>query len=266
MSVAEQSGYYRRVGEHRFAPSHHVGGAWRDDEQHFSPLGGLIIHALDRFVEDRAPDQLVFSRLCFDILGQIPREECEITVESIRPGRTIELLGATVRIGGRAVVLARAWRLHAGDTAAVAADSLDRLPSPEDCVRWDMTTVWDGGFIGSLDVRMVAPPEPGRACGWVSTARDLVDGEPSSPHASFMALVDTANGIGVRQAPTTWMFPNVDLTIHLVRSPAGPWTGLDTTVSWGPGGLGVTSTVLHDLDGPVGFAQQSLTLRPLPSA
>jgi hypothetical protein len=60
------------------------------------------------------------------------------------------------------------------------------------------------------------------------------------------------------------MFPNVDLSIHLFRSPTGEWTGLDTTVSWGAQGLGVTSTVLHDLAGPVGYAQQSLTLRPLP--
>jgi hypothetical protein len=61
------------------------------------------------------------------------------------------------------------------------------------------------------------------------------------------------------------MFPNVDLGIHLHRQPAGRWTGLDTTVTFGPTGQGVTSTVLHDVAGPVGHAQQILTVRPLPA-
>lgn len=87
--------------------------------------------------------------------------------------------------------------------------------------------------------------------------------EPVGPLASYLALVDTANGIAARQPPGTWMFPNVDLTVHLHRRPEGRWTGLDTTVTFGPTGQGLTSTVLHDVHGPVGQAQQILTVRPL---
>ncbi|MFD7324147.1 AzlC family ABC transporter permease [Streptomyces sp. NPDC059875] len=57
----------------------------------------------------------------------------------------------------------------------------------------------------------------------------------------------------------------VDLTLHLHRRPEGRWTGLDTTVVFGPTGHGVTSTVLHDVAGPVGHAQQILTIRPQPA-
>lgn len=67
----------------------------------------------------------------------------------------------------------------------------------------------------------------------------------------------------MREQPTEWMFPNVDLTIHLHRQPEGRWTGLDTTVVFGPTGQGLTSTVLHDVNGPVGRAEQILTVRPL---
>ncbi len=49
------------------------------------------------------------------------------------------------------------------------------------------------------------------------------------------------------------------------RRTEGRWTVLDTTVAFGPTGQGVTSTVLHDLTGPVGHAQQILILRPLPA-
>lgn len=75
--------------------------------------------------------------------------------------------------------------------------------------------------------------------------------------------MDTANGIAVRRSPREWMFPNVDLTIHLHRQPTGDWVGLDTTVIFGAGGHGLTSTVLHDVLGPVGQASQTLTVRPL---
>jgi hypothetical protein len=128
-----------------------------------------------------------------------------------------------------------------------------------------MGSVWPGGYIASLDARPLAPPQPGRTAAWVSTPLDLVAGEASSPLASFIALVDTANGIAVRESPTDWMFPNLDLTIHLHRQPEGRWTGLDTTVVFGGTGQGITSTVLHDISGPVGHAQQILTVRPLPA-
>ncbi|MFF3638596.1 hypothetical protein [Streptomyces sp. NPDC002250] len=99
----------------------------------------------------------------------------------------------------------------------------------------------------------------------MSSAVGLVAGEPSTPLASYVALVDTANGIAVQQDPEHWMFPNLDLTIHLHRAPRGPWTGLDTTVTFGPSGQGLTSSVLHDVDGPVGHAEQILTVRPQPA-
>jgi hypothetical protein len=57
-------------------------------------------------------------------------------------------------------------------------------------------------------------------------------------------------------------FPNVDLTAHLVRSPEPGWLGFDTTVTFGPTGHGLTSSVLHDEHGPVGTLAQSLTVRP----
>ncbi|KOX11143.1 hypothetical protein ADL04_02430 [Streptomyces sp. NRRL B-3648] len=43
-------------------------------------------------------------------------------------------------------------------------------------------------------------------------------------------------------------------------------TGTVTRRKRGPSGQGLTSTVLHDVDGPVGHAQQILTVRPLPGA
>ncbi|WP_367047560.1 thioesterase family protein [Streptomyces sp. Je 1-332] len=255
--------YYEPIDEHRYKPTAHAGGAWDTDEQHFSPLGGLIVHAIDRQLAARPDNGLVLSRISFDILGRLALDECEIRVETLRPGRTIELVEAVVLMADRPVVRARAWLLASGDTSAVAGGGADKLTPPEELATWPMASVWPGGYIASLDVRPVSPPQPGRTTAWISTALDLVAGQTASPLASYIALVDTANGIAVRQPPTAWMFPNVDLTVHLHRRPEGGWTGLDTTVTFGPTGQGVTSTVLHDVRGPVGHAQQILTVRPL---
>ncbi|WP_119290400.1 thioesterase family protein [Streptomyces sp. YIM 130001] len=259
----DSGSYYEPIDEYRYKPTTHVGGAWDTDEQHFSPLGGLIVHAIDRHLAERPDSGMVLSRISFDILGRLALDECEIHVETVRPGRTIELLEAVVRIADRPVVRARAWLLGAGDTTAVAGGADERLTPPDGLDPWALKEVWPGGYIASLDIRPVAPPRPGRTTAWVSTGLDLVAGRTSSPLASYVALVDTANGIAVRQPPTEWMFPNVDLTVHFHRQPTGRWTGLDTTVTFGPTGQGLTSSVLHDIDGPIGQAQQILTVRPL---
>lgn len=255
--------YYEPAGEHRYKPTTHAGGAWDPAEQHFSPLGGLAVHAIDRHLAERGGSELVLSRISFDILGRLALDECEIRVETIRPGRTIELVEAVVVIGDRAAVRARAWLLNADDTSAVAGGDDSRLTPPEELASRSLTDVWPGGYIASVDIRPVAAPEPGRATAWIGTGLELVAGQPVSRLASFVALIDTANGIAARQSPEEWMFPNVDLTIHLHRQPEGRWTGLDTSVTFGPSGQGVTSTVLHDVLGPVGRAEQILTVRPL---
>lgn len=262
--AAPRESYFEAIDDHRYKPTAHASGAWDPNEQHFSPLGGLVVHAIDRHRAAEPDNGLLLSRISYDILGRLALDECEIRVETIRPGRTIELLEAVVRIADRPVVRARAWFLAGLDTTAVAGGPDDRLAPPESLTTWRMSDVWPGGYVTSLDVRPVAPPRPGRAAAWLSTPLDLVAGVPVSPLASYLALVDTANGIAARQSPTAWMFPNVDLTVHLHRQPRGPWTGLDTTVAFGPSGQGLTSTVLHDVDGPVGHAQQILTVRPLP--
>jgi hypothetical protein len=257
--------YFVRIDEHTLQPTRWTGGAWSETEQHFSPLGGLLVHEFERFVAARgADDGLQITQLSFDILGVVGLEPMELHVESVRPGRTIELLEATITWRGRPAVRARAWRLATTDTSAVAGGAAPALPHPDGTPPMDMLTTWSGDYIRSLDVRVVAAPEPGRGTVWISSDVQLVANEPSSPLARYVMLVDTANGIAVRESPREWMFPNVDLSLHLHRHPRGRWVGLDTSVIFGASGHGLTSSVLHDVDGAIGRAEQSLTVRALP--
>lgn len=64
-------------------------------------------------------------------------------------------------------------------------------------------------------------------------------------------------------APFEAVFPNLDLTAHLLRAPAGDWVGFDTSVSFGPDGVGLTHSWVHDREGLVGTVSQCLTVRPV---
>lgn len=253
--------YFERLGAGRFRATPHVGGAWRADEQHIAPALGLLVHEVERDRDRRRDDALQLARLSYDILGTVPVDEVDVEVAVLRPGRTIELVEACLGHGGRRVVLLRAWLLQRGDSASVTGSPLPPIPAPAQVDSWDATTVWQGGFIASIDVQR-AQVEPGRAASWVRTDLALISGECVSDLARLCGLLDAANGMTVRAHPREVAFPNVDLTAHLFRQPQGEWLGFDTSVSFGPTGLGLTSTVLHDKSGPFGAMAQSLTVRP----
>jgi hypothetical protein len=253
--------YFERVGGSAFRATEHVGGAWVTDEQHVAPALGLLVHVVERDRDARRDDGLVVGRLSFDILGTVPIGVVDTTVRVVRAGRTIELVEATLAHGGRAAVVLRAWLLQRGDTAHLHAAALPRIGPPEDMPPWDPSTVWPGGFVASAEVRR-DQTEPGRASFWVRTPLPLVRDEPVSQLARAAGLFDIANGMTVRASPADVAFPNLDLTAHLFAEPRGDWIGFDTTVSFGPTGLGLTSSVLHDSDGPIGTMAQVLTLRP----
>lgn len=254
--------YFEALGDGRYEPTIHVQGAWSPEEQHVAPVIGLLLHALER---NHPREDLQWARVSVDILGFIRRAETTVTTRVLRAGRTIELLEATARIDDRDTVRATAWRLVRGDTSEVAGSPEPEgapMPGPEKLPVWDGMEHWGGGFIHSLEFRSPGN-EPGRGRTWVRTPLELVDGEASSELVRWVGLLDTANGSAVRKDPREWMFPNVDLTLHLHREPEGPWVGLDTQVHFGPTGVGETASVLHDERGVVGTLAQCLTVRPI---
>jgi len=255
--------YYEVLGEGRYRPTINVQGAWNDDEQHMSPVAGLLAHAIE--VHDVHPD-LQLSRITYDILGLIPLAESHVRVRTLRAGRTIELVEATMGVAGRDVVRATAWRLSKQDTAVVEGGEIPPVAGPDTLPHWPFHSVWKGGYISTMDGRKDDASRPGRGWAWIRSGVHLLQGEQVSATAQFLRLVDTANGIATREDPRQWMFPNIDLTVHLMREPAGEWIGFDTTVSFGPTGLGLTSSWLHDENGPVGRVEQALTVRPVPLA
>src|SRR5262249_55483685 len=147
------------------------------------------------------------------------------------------------------------------DTQELQGTAHEPLPPPDRTEPWAPSEVWPGGFIRTVDVRR-RQLAPGRAGVWVRTDVPLVADEQVSPTSRIVGLLDVANGMTVRAVPSAVLFPNVDLTAHFFDQPQGEWLGLDISVSFGPRGLGLTTSVLHDERGPIGTSSQCLTVRP----
>lgn len=254
--------YFERVGASRFRATEHVGGGWNPAEQHIAPALGLLAHAIEADHSARRDDVLTIGRLSYDILGTLPIDIVDIELSVLRPGRTIELVEARLMHEGRTAVIARAWLMQAYDSAPFAGTAFPRIAPPDAMEAWEPATIWPGGFVRTVETRK-ARSAAGRAVSWIRTDVALIDGERVSLTARALAIVDIANGLTPRAATEAVAFPNLDLTVHLFESPRGDWLGLDTTVSFGPSGIGLTHSVVHDLHGPIGIVSQCLTVRPI---
>lgn len=253
--------YFERMGPGSFRPTGHVSGAWDESMQHIGPALGLLVHEVERDLAARRDDPMVLSRLSYELLGVVPMDAVDVEVQVIRPGRTIELVEATYGHGGRTGIRLRAWLQQPRDTAGIAGTGFDPIPAPGEMEPWDPTTLWNGGYLASAEVKRMSDG-PGRSRYWVRTEVPLLAGEDVSTIARMAGLFDIANGMAVRADPTEVHYPNIDLGAHLVREPVGEWVGFDTRVTFGPGGLGLTASVIHDREGPLGTVSQSLTVRP----
>lgn len=260
--ILQAQSYYVRHDDTHFESTIHSQGAWNPHEQHMAPVAGILAHVLEGF---EVRTGLRIARISYEILGLIPDGEFEIIASVVRPGRTIELVQAELIAGGRVAVRATAWRLQTSDTSDVEGIVDAQLPRVEVAGAPVNLTQWPGGYIQSIEARALPEHLAGSGRVWLRTPYPLLANEPVSDFARLTGLVDTSNGIATRVKPGDggYAFPNVDLQVHLYRVPTGEWLGLENAVNFGSDGVGLTSTVLHDVSGPFGRAEQILTLRKL---
>ena len=238
----------------------HAQGAWNTHEQHMAPATGVICAELDLFAER---SDLRIGRISLDILGLIPAGEFQIETRIIRSGKTIELIESTMSAHGKKCIQARTWRMLTSDTSTVAGLEDFPIAQPQEGTIWEEIKNWPGGYIQSLEARRL-DRRAGKGIVWLTNSNVMVEGQLNSDFVKLMGMVDTANGIVTRQNwPFDYSFPNLDLQIHLHRIPKGQWLGLETVQQFGEDGIGLTSSILHDVNGPFGRAEQILTMRQI---
>ncbi|HEX6361159.1 thioesterase family protein [Actinophytocola sp.] len=253
--------FYEPLGDDRYASTVHTTGPWSPLTQHLGPPSALMVREMER-LPARAP--MVIARVTVEILGPVPVAELSVTASVDRPGRAVELLSASLSSDGRVVARARAWRIVRSDTRQVAADVHERLAPPSSGRVLTRPEGWVSGYLDIMEWRALSGSlaEPGPAVVWARQGVPLVGDEEPSGLQRLLTVADSGNGLSNRLDPRKWLFINTDLTVHVYREPVGEWVAMAAATAIGPEGVGTATTVLHDLDGPVGHGAQALLVRP----
>ncbi len=78
----------------------------------------------------------------------------------------------------------------------------------------------------------------------------------------MLVAADLGNGVSSPLDYRDWMFINTDVSVSLRRMPEGEWVALDAVSYAEHSGVGVSDTVLHDVRGMIGRANQCLLIAP----
>jgi hypothetical protein len=242
----------------RIVPSELTRGPWDPNSQHAGPPAALLARELER-CEPREGARI--ARVTVEILAPVPIAPLSVSARVVRPGRSVELIEASLDGADGELMRARGWRLAESDIIAdweqeerppghEGAEPLEFFPTGQ-AVGWHtaMEIVFARGrFL-----------EPGPATVWMRPLVELVAGEEITPLQRVMLAADGGNGVSAPLDWTRFIFINTDLTVHLLRPPAGEWVGLDSVTH--VDGLGMTDTALWDENGRIGRAAQTLLVR-----
>jgi hypothetical protein len=251
--------FFEPRGEGRFLATESTAGPWSDAHQHGGPPAALLGRALERC---SPRPEMVLARCTFEILGPVPVGEVEVQARVARPGRSVELLEAELRAGGRAAMSVRAWRVLAAGAPATGPDPAPR-PIPDEAA--PVPPGLDGfGYGRAVEMRFAAGDwaQPGPAIAWTRLRVPVVAGEAPSGLQRVLAVADSGNGISGVLALDRWLFINPELTVHLRREARGEWICLDAATVIADGGAGLARSTLSDRDGAVAHGAQSLLVAP----
>ena len=251
--------FFVPLGDDRYRATVHTTGPWDPRFQHGGPPSAL----LGRAVERCSPrPEMVVARVTVEILGAVPVGELAVSARVARPGRSVELVEAVLSAGGRDVARAAAWKVL---RTTQSVPSRDTAPPPLPATTtWSPPSGWIDGYLSAVEWRHVAgelgATGPGTA--WTRLRHPLVADEEPTPLARVLAVADSGNGLSGELDMTAWHFINPELSVHLHREAVGEWVCLDARTAISPGGAGLATSVLSDLDGPVGVGAQSLLVAP----
>ena len=245
-----------------FEPTELTRGPWDPDSQHAGPPAALLGRAIERCGEGEGKH---VGRVTFEVLRPVPMTTLTVSAEIVRPGRSVELVEASLSDGDGEVMLARGWRLKTGPVE-LDPPPADEPPGhgPADGTPQDFfPTGVEVGYHTAMEYRFVtgAYLEIGPAVVWMRMRHPLVEGEEPSPLQRVLVAADSGNGVSAALDYRRFLFINTDLTVHLHRDPATDWVCLDAATRLDTAGVGMSDTLLWDERGRVGRAAQTLLVR-----
>jgi hypothetical protein len=265
-------------------PTGFARGPWSLDALHGGPVAALLAHELQAVP---AEHPMFPSRLTVELFRPVGFAPVRVETRTIRPGRRLRLLEATLCLAGDgpATVLARATLQQIETRPVALPDGLEdingperRPPSPEQLPRRHPEPQPDEP--GSRDSAAEDRPRRfhadsvehraaedlltnlGRVTDWIRLHVPVFPGEPVSRLERVAAVADFGNGISNVLPFDDYLFLNADLSIHLFRLPIDEWVCLDAVtrigLEPGNGSVGLAESVLFDRRGRFGRSLQSI--------
>jgi hypothetical protein len=259
--VSEPAAVYVPDGG-RYLPTELARGPWSRHSQHGGAPSALLARELER-----EAGELGIVRLTYEFLRPVPLKPHTITTRVVRPGRRARLIEATLETGG--VPACRALGLALGrppDSAPPVPPPQGEPLPPPDGVEPSGSPPGPRPMFGgdAIELRFVKGHllEPGPATAWLRFRVPLVEGETPTPLQRAAAAADFGNGVSASLDWLQHVFINPDLTIYLARPPRGEWVGLDSRTTVETDGVGLATSVLHDVEGQIGHSTQALVVEP----
>jgi hypothetical protein len=252
------TGAFYEPRDGQLVPSELTRGPWDPNAQHAGPPSALIARALEGC---EAREGMRIGRIAIDILGPVPLAPLTVDARVVRPGRSVELLEATLAGPDGQLMRASAWRVAAGDQRLADEDGKPP-PGPEHGKDSDFfPTGQDVGYHTAMEYRFIKGGflVPGPATVWMRQRVPLVAGEQPSSLERLLVVADVGNGISAVLDWREFLFINTELTVHLLRPPEGDWIGVDAVTRID--GVGLAESVLYDERGRIGRGAQTLLVR-----
>jgi hypothetical protein len=214
-----------------FHPTELTRGPWSPHAQHGGAPSALLAHVIEQ-CEPR-PECRV-GRVTVEFLGPVPitplRAEARVTPAEARvaqPGRSIELIEATLISDRGPVLKATAWRLQPVEPKLDVPTEMrptgtrpgpDTVtPSPEH----SFPSTQPVGFHTGVEYRFVsgAFQTPGPAVCWIRLRYPIVAGVSLSPLQRALAAADFGNGVSSVLSWGRYFLINADLTVDPAPRP-----------------------------------------------
>lgn len=240
-------------------------GPWDPAAQH----GGAPAALLARAIEGHGGGEgMRVARLTVELLRPVPIAPLSIAAETLKPGRRVQLVGASLRDGGTEVCRATGLRIRSspGETEPVAPADVEPPVPGSSRAGGDPPAGERPTFGGdAMEILYAAGDwrELGPAVAWLRLRVPLVEGEDVSPLQRAVAAADFGNGVSATLDWGSSVFVNPDLTVYLDRDPEGEWICLDAVTRIGSDGTGSAESVLRDERGRIGRAVQALFVTSL---
>jgi hypothetical protein len=179
----------------------------------------------------------------------VPIAVLEVTTAVVREGRSVMVVQAAIEPYMRCTALL----IRASAELAPDVDAGQRLRLDDAVSKPFFPVPYEVGYHSAMEVRFSAGSfvEPGPATAWMRMRVPLVAGEEPSPLSRVLVAADSGNGVSSVLDFQKYVFVNPDLTVHLVRYPAGEWVCLNAATS-----------IDGDEQGQLGRAVQSLLVGP----